>query len=580
MSLLLKNAQALVGKEQEVRVVDIRIDGDRISEIGVKLEHRGEEILHASKFFVMPGLVNAHLHPSHALSKGLTDGVSWEEGLLRLYTLDREKTNDDRYIGSLLGFAEAVLSGTTSASVLSGNIEGESRAAQEIGIRVVLAKTYSNFWVGDGVGPRQMSIAEIEAEFRAAHADKTRDRTTVHFGISHEVGADDQLFLLAKRLSEELHIRTTIHAAENREFIRKFRNAHRIHPILYFQNIGFLGPWLTLVHMTQTRRPDVLSAIAQSGTAIAHCPVSNTKLTDGFFALRAMRERGIVIGLGTDASLNNNTNNLLSEMYVAALLHNGIHYDPGFLSPSDVIHMATLGSAATMGMADDIGAIDVGRRADLIFFDQETPGMTPSVDPRSNLVFNAPDLRPQHVFIAGKWVVQDYQLKTVDLSQIINEARARTKKIHTAFQQVVDPPRVRRAYIAGSLTRLSDPAKKDFYNQLAETAKNFGFDPYVPHHRSDPQKNPDLTPEDVLEMNMDLLTDADILIAYVGEPSLGTGMELMFAWQRELPIILLYEKEARVSRMARAVVPSVHQIAFEAVPDALARLGEILSKIS
>ena len=369
--------------------------------------------------------------------------------------------------------------------------------------------------------------------------------------------------LLARRLSEELGIRTYIHTAENREFIRKFRSVHHIHPILYFQSIGFLGSWLTLVHATQIRRPDVLELLARSGAAIAHCPVSNAKLTDGFFPLRAARERGIPVGLGTDASLNNNTNNLMHEMFFSALMHNSLHHDPGFLTAPDVLRLATHGSAATMGMDRKIGAIVAGRKADFAFFDRETPGMTPSVDLRSNLVFNAPDLRPQHVMIGGEWIVQYYQLKTMDLAQIMKEARERTQKIHVAFQKIsADPPRLRRAYIAVSLTRLSDVEEKKFYDDVALVAKKYGFEPYVPHHVTDPVINPDFTPEDVLEINLDQLTRADILISYVGEPSLGTGMEIMFAWQREMPVILLYEKNAAISRMVRAVATRSHHRVF------------------
>ena len=115
MSWLLKNAQALVGVDQEIRTVDIRVNGDLISEIGRQLISQGRRCLMPRGFFI-PGLVNAHLHPSHALSKGLTDGVSWEEGLLRLYALDREKRTRIDMSGRCWDFQKRC-SGTTTASV-------------------------------------------------------------------------------------------------------------------------------------------------------------------------------------------------------------------------------------------------------------------------------------------------------------------------------------------------------------------------------------------------------------------------------------------------------------------------------
>ena len=150
--------------------------------------------------------------------------------------------------------------------------------------------------------------------------------------------------------------------------------------------------------------------------------------------------------------------------------------------------------------------------------------MTPSVDLRSNLVFNAPDLRPQHVMIGGEWIVQDYQLKTMDLAQI-NErsAGANTKDSCCISENFCRPaPPAARVY-----RRVAHETfgcrKKKFYDDVALVAKKYGFEPYVPHHVTDPVINPDFTPRGCFEINLDQLTRADILISLCGRAKFGYG---------------------------------------------------------
>ncbi|MBI2426414.1 MAG: amidohydrolase family protein [Candidatus Kerfeldbacteria bacterium] len=580
MNIFFKNATLARGEDFRIEVSNLRIEDGLIADIGTTIQPRdGDEIMDASRFFITPGFVNTHLHPSHTLSKGITDGMTWADERRHLYVLNQHKSDEDRFWASALAYAEAVTSGTTTVSVLTGSLDGERRAADLIGIRASLSKAYSDVWRGVGVGPRVSSLLDIENDFVKMREGYTSDRIEVHLGIALEDVASPELFLLIKKLAEQYHVRMSVHTAEHRQGVREFRERHGTHPVLYYRQIGLLGPHLTLIHMTQIDREDVLATLAESGTRIAHCPVANAKLADGILPLRELRRRGIVVGLGTDASINNNTNNMLSEMHFAALLHNVRTNQPDFLKPRDVLRMATIDAARVIGAEKRIGSLEKGKCADLALFDLRTIGFTPSYDPVSNLVYNAPDIRPRHTLVNGEFVVKDYRLVTSDLSKIIEEVRTRAQKIHQVATTLPRLPKTKKIYLAGAFTNAQKESIMEFMRKIAASLPEHGLTPLLPYSMADPTRVTSVSHEDIYEYDVDLICEADAIVAYMSEPSHGVGMEIMLARMQQKPVILVYEKGRTISRMVLGAVPAANRIEFESEEEAIARIGEKLQKV-
>lgn len=580
MNIFFKNATLALGEEFRIEVSNLRIENGLIAEIGAAVQpHPNDEIIDASNFFIVPGFVNAHLHPTHTLSKGVTDGVTWSEGLRRLYALDVHKDDRDRFWSSLLAFAEGALAGTTTVSVLTSSIEGERAAAENIRIRAVLSKAYHDVWNGQGQGPRLTRLEDIENDFERLYGESRSELVNIHIGIGTETAASRELFLLTKDIAERYRIRIHMHTAEHRQGVREFRETHGTHPVLYYQDIGLLGSHLTLVHMTQIDRDDVLAALAESGTRIAHCPVANAKLCDGILPLKELRRRGVFVGLGTDASINNNTNNMLSEMHFAALLHNVRTNQPDFLTPRDALRMATIDAARVIGAEQRIGSLEQGKCADLAIFDLRTTGFTPSYDPISNLVYNAPDIRPRHTLVNGEFVVKDYALVTSDLSQIIEEVRTRARKIHKVAATLSRPAKTKKVYLAGAFTNAKKESVMEFMRKIAASLAEHGITPLLPYSMADPTRVTTVSHEDIYEYDVDRISEADAIVAYMSEPSHGVGMEIMLTKLQQKPVILVYEKGRTISRMVLGAVPESNRIEFESQEEALRRIGEKLKKV-
>lgn len=580
MTLFLKDGHAALGENLDVVKTSVRIENDTIVNIGPAiLPDTADEMIDASRFLILPGFVNAHLHPTHALSKGVADGMTWSAGLKRLYELDVYKNDRDRFWSSLLAYAEAVFCGTTTVSVLTSALEGERAAAEDIGIRAVLSKAYGDIWRGEGRGPRLMTVKEIEKDFERMHREFRSERIDVHIGIGIETAASPQLLSLTKDIAETHRVRVNMHTAEHREVIRDFRGMHGTHPVLYFRDCKFLGPHLTLIHTTQIHRVDVLDALASSGTSIVNCPVANAKLTDGILPLKELRRRHVTVGLGTDASMNNNTNNMLSEMYAAILLHNSRVNDPAFLTARDVLRMATIDSARAIGLDERVGSIEVGKRADFAIFDMDTLAFTPSYDPLSNLIFNGSDIRARHTLVNGKWVVRDYRLQTSSLGEIMREVNERSAKIKEALTRPRSPKRKIKMYIAGAFNHAESASTKDFMRRIGEALRNRGYEPLLPYSIAHPDRVATIPHEEIVEFDVDHVSEADLLIAYVGVPSLGVGMEIMLAYEQQKPVIAVYEKGRAVSRMVLGVVPPERRVEFESLEQALTGIVEKVSEV-
>lgn len=578
--MLVKGGTLLLGENLEVKNKDLRIVNGSITEIANNLlPMQGEEIFNATHFLISPGFINAHFHPTHSVSKGIVDGYNWDTGLSVLYHVDVKKSDDDRYWTSLLGFSQTLLSGVTSTAVLTSNIVGEAKAAKKLGLRTFLAKSYSDVYLKDGPAPRMMTIDEIRKDFEKMHVEYTDDLCQIFFGLSTDLGVSDELFQLATELSIKHQTRVHMHSCEMRSLIRQFQNDRGKHPILHYRDIGFLSDRVMLVHMTQIDRADVLEVLQQSGAHIVHCPVANAKLADGILPLSETQKRGINIAFGTDADINNNSSNILSDMKSAVLLHASHQHKADALSHLDVLKMATVNGAKALGR-QDLGSIDVGKKADLVFFNTHTMAFTPTYDYRSNLVFNAPDIRPQHVMVEGRWGVSDYALTNADISESYTHVHQLSHVIKENLVSAPKPLTQKKVYISGALTGVEDQSLKTFYEHLAKVAEDLGMKSYVAHiHGTDPIKNPDVSPEDVYQKDIDAVLEADIFVAYVGAKSIGTGMEVMLAKLHQRLMILLYEKGAIVTRLVRgAVTPECH-IVFESREEALNSLRVKLEKM-
>jgi 5-methylthioadenosine/S-adenosylhomocysteine deaminase len=162
--------------------------------------------------------------------------------------------------------------------------------------------------------------------------------------------------------------------------------------------------------------------IAERGVKVLHCPGSNLKLGSGIAPVVEMRQRGVSVSLGADGAACNNRLDMFDEMRLAATLQ-AMRLAPGALPARDVVWMATREGARALGRDREIGAIEPGRRADLILIDRDRPHLTPSSDPWSAIVYSARGTDVRLVMVDGEILVQDFELTRLDAAEIAATAR-------------------------------------------------------------------------------------------------------------------------------------------------------------
>jgi 5-methylthioadenosine/S-adenosylhomocysteine deaminase len=169
---------------------------------------------------------------------------------------------------------------------------------------------------------------------------------------------------------------------------------------------------------------DEIARLAETGTAVAHCPCSNLKLASGVCRVPDLHRAGVTVGLGTDGPSSSNDLDMYVAMRTAALIQKGALLDPTLLPAATVLRMATIEGARALGIDSLVGSIEIGKRADLVLLDAESPSLTPIFDPHSAIVYSASRADVTDVWVDGRRVVADRRCTTIDVPSAIRDARA------------------------------------------------------------------------------------------------------------------------------------------------------------
>jgi 5-methylthioadenosine/S-adenosylhomocysteine deaminase len=222
-------------------------------------------------------------------------------------------------------------------------------------------------------------------------------------------------------LAEEFEVPMQIHLSETAWEVEKLLGEKGLSPVAYLADLGVLSDRTVAAHCVHVS-PEDIEILADFEAGVSHNPVSNLKLASGISPVPALVDGGVKLGLGTDGTASNNTLDLLRDMQLAALLHKGFSGDPTVLPARTMLELATVGGAKVLGL-DNLGTLAEGQEADLVCIAVEGPHAAPMYDPFSHLVFAARSADVRHVVIRGQVVVQNRELKTLDVERIEAQAR-------------------------------------------------------------------------------------------------------------------------------------------------------------
>ncbi len=393
-----------------------------------------DSVIDARGRAVLPGLVNTHTHiASNILARGLLDDVSGMDWLDRLWSLKAHFRPDDLFVASKVGIAEMLLSGTTCYNELFDGYDPVPgiAAMSELGVRAVAGWCLADDGVyADTAGDSWRDVRSMR-ELKSRFHETADGRVTLAIAPHAPYSVSKKLAAAARAAADEHGLRLHTHLAEVRQETELIQERFGQSPVEYFLETGLLGPDLIAAHCSQFNDAD-FEAFAATGASIAHCPTCNSRSLTGYLPVRQAWEHGIVVGLGTDGPASNNSLDMFAETKFATTLHRFVSQDINAVSARQALEMATLEAARSLGMADQIGSLEPGKRADVIVVNLERAELAPMHNIYGTLVYAGTGRRVETVMVDGRVLVQDGEVVVSNVSVDVDELNRRASAIARA----------------------------------------------------------------------------------------------------------------------------------------------------
>ena len=439
---LLVTGGTVVTMDGQRRVIEdgaIAIRGDSIIAIGPRAEigsrFESAQTIDAHGALVLPGLINGHAHAAMSLFRGLADDLALDEWLQK-YIFPAEARNvSPEFVewGTKLSLLEMLRGGITTYADMYYFEDVVARVTKDAGMRGVLGETVIDF-----PAPDNKTLEQAFAYAQKYLEHWKGDSLIVAAVAPHSIYTCSEKTLQdAAALARRNRSPILIHIAEARFELEQSRAKHGVTPVAYMERIGLLGPDVVGAHCVWVDQADI-ATLAHLNVGCIYNPSSNMKTAAGVMPVPEMLASGEPIGLATDGAASNNNQDLFEEMDLAAKLQKIARMDPRALPAKQVVELATINGARALHLEKTIGSLEAGKKADLIIIDTGAPHATPMYDPYSELVYalKASDVRT--VAIAGKIVMKDRQMLTLDEKEIL--AKAQEYKIKIAASIAAPAP--------------------------------------------------------------------------------------------------------------------------------------------
>lgn len=391
--------------------------------------YSANQVLELDGHALLPGLINSHTHSGMSLMRGIADDLPLMEWLESHIWPAEQRFMSAGLVhdGSRLAMAEMLRSGTTCFNDMYFYPDEVGRAASQVGMRVVLGLIVIDFptiWAQDAQEYLRRGL-QVHDEFR--------DNPLVHtaFAPHAPYTVSDVPLQKIMTYAEELDIPVHMHVHETVAEVNMALEQHGRRPLQRLQELGLLSPRLIAVHMTALLA-DEIRTLAECGAHVVHCPESNMKLASGICPVQALHDAGVNVALGTDGAASNNDLDMLGEMRSAALLGKVNDRDARSLNAHNVLRMATINGARALGIDDRVGSLEVGKQADLIAIDLDRIETRPLYEPCAQIVYAAGREQVRHVWVAGRQLLRDRQLLTLDEKDLLQNAMAWQQRIQQA----------------------------------------------------------------------------------------------------------------------------------------------------
>ncbi len=425
-SILIKNG-TLVTMDAENSILrgDLLVVDGRIADVG-PTGKTADLVIDATDCAVLPGFVQTHIHLCQTLFRGAADDLSLIDWLKRrVWPMEAAHTAASIRASARLGVAELIKGGTTCALTMEtvNHTEEVFKVVAETGFRATVGKCMMD--KGEAVPSAlheetQSSVRESVRLLEAWHG-KADGRIRFCFAPRFAVSCTRELLSQVAELARDRGVMVHTHASENRSECDLVERETGMRNIAYLDSVGLSGRHVALAHCIHIDEQE-MQILKRTRTNVSHCPSSNLKLGSGIAPITKMLETGISVSLGADGAACNNRLDMFTEMRTAALLQKVLH-GPEAMPASRALRMATIDGANAIGIGDEIGSVETGKRADLILVNLAKLELTPRpVDIVSGIVYAAQPSDVRTVIIDGQLVKSDGRLLTLDEQRVITEA--------------------------------------------------------------------------------------------------------------------------------------------------------------
>ena len=441
-TLLIKHLHTLVtcdDRDSIIHQVDLLCKDGWIADIGPRLQDTADTVIDGSHLWCYPGLVNTHHHLYQVFSRNLPQVQNLElfDWLTALYEIWKGLNRDVVRLSSLTGMGELLKHGCTTCfdhhyvfPAGAGDLLGaQFAAAEELGVRMFASRGSMDLSRKDGGLPPDSVVQTVDEILR----DSARVIEVYHDprpGSMHQVAlapcspfsVSPELLRQSAVLARQYGVRLHTHLCETRDEERWTLENHGVRPLEYMSSLGWTGPDVWYAHRIHFNG-EGLRERARTGTGVAHCPISNMKLSSGVARVPEMLALGVPVGLAVDGSASNDGSSLMEELRVCYLLHR-LHASGAAPSGYQVLKLATRGSARLLGR-EDIGSLEVGKCADFFLVDSRRLELTGAeyspADALATVGLRGP---VDWTVVNGRVVVREGRLVSVDEERVAEEARA------------------------------------------------------------------------------------------------------------------------------------------------------------
>jgi 5-methylthioadenosine/S-adenosylhomocysteine deaminase len=424
-----------IDPQHRVAFGDVACLGGKIVQVGGDYTPRMRDytIVDCAGCIVMPGLVQAHVHICQTLARGRADDMELLDWL-RTVVWPYEAALDEKAITAAaeLACAELLLGGTTAILDMATvhHTDLVFAAAERSGIRATIGKAMMDTpdpQIPEGLRESTRASLDESAQLARRWHGAAGDRLRYAYAPRFVLSCTDELLreVGVEARARGLPIHT--HASESHGEIDLVRQRFGKDNIVVLEELGLLGDHCCIAHCIHLSAEE-RRLLAARGAHVCHCPSSNLKLASGICAVPELIAAGISVALGADGAPCNNNLDGFVELRLAALLHKP-RTGPRTLPAPEVVRMATLGGAAALGLADQIGSLEVGKRGDVIAVDTTALHTIPTASPWSAITYAARSCDVRHVAVDGAIVVRDSALHTLEVPRVRDRARAAAAKL-------------------------------------------------------------------------------------------------------------------------------------------------------